>query len=117
MKKIVMNYCYGGFVISDWAKKQLGIEDSVCDEWFRQDPRLIELIEKYGSEACSHSCSSLDIEEYDDDEFDFEIDEYDGAEMLKLIPIIKKDIIGKFVRNGDVDGLLDYLERKKVNLK
>jgi hypothetical protein len=47
----------------------------------RDDPRLIDLIEMYGSDAVSGSCASLKIVEVPDG-VDWEIQEYDGNEWV-----------------------------------
>lgn len=78
--KIVVNECWGGFGISDFAIKKLGIDTRFEVE--RTDERLISLIEEFGSEKISGVCADLQIEEIPDDATDWWIDEYDGNETL-----------------------------------
>jgi len=79
--KIVTNACFGGFSVSDFVVEKLGLEDEY-DDVSRTDPRLIALIEEFGSEACSGDCAELVIDEIPDSATDWEIDEYDGAESI-----------------------------------
>lgn len=78
--KIVVNNCWGGFGISDFAMEKLGIESR--SKVKRTDERLISLIEEFGSEKISADFSDLQIEEIPDDATDWWIDEYDGDETL-----------------------------------
>ena len=78
--KIVINECFGGFSVSDFVAKVLGIES--CYEVSRTDERLITLIEELGSEKCSGSCACLSVVEIPENTTDWEISEYDGAETL-----------------------------------
>lgn len=77
--KIVLNKCYGGFGLSHWALDQLGIET----EWEidRDDPRLIELVEKYPDKASGYF-ARLKIIEIPNHCTDWELDEYDGLESI-----------------------------------
>ena len=79
--KIVINSCFGGFGLSDFAVETLGLEDrhSSID---RTDPELIYIIEKFGSEACSGYCAELEVVEIPDNATDWELDEYDGSESI-----------------------------------
>ena len=82
--KLVINKCYGGFSLSDYAVKKLGL--SSCHEGIdRDDPRLIELIETEGSDAISGSFATLRICELPDNTTDYEIEEYDGAESVVYV--------------------------------
>ena len=79
--KIAINRCYGGFSLSQKAQEALatlGIEDHY--ELKRNDPKLIEVIEKLGPEANSRF-SELKIVEIPDD-VEWEIKEYDGQEWV-----------------------------------
>ena len=78
--KIVVNECWGGFSISDFAMEKLGTKSPFAVD--RMDERLISLIEEFGSEKISGNCADLRVEEVPDDATDWWIDEYDGSETL-----------------------------------
>lgn len=95
--KIVINKCYGGFNISAEALDYIGVpykrEHSFVypkGEWYkwlgsfkcRTNPKLIEFIEKFGSERASGQCSKLKIVEVPCG-INFRIDEYDGMEDIE----------------------------------
>jgi len=82
--KIVINSCFGGFGLSEFAVKALGLEDkySSID---RTDPALIYIIEKFGSKACSGYCAKLEVAEIPDNATDWELDEYDGSESITYV--------------------------------
>ena len=86
MRKVVINRCYGGFGLSLFAEEELkkqNIKWSTNNE-FRENPELIALIEQYGSEVISGEYSNLKIVEIPDkdDLPEYEIDEYDGIEVI-----------------------------------
>lgn len=89
--KIVVNKCYGGFVLSDEALNDLGWEAEdfrfidVEDTEIHTSTALIALIEEKGSEYVSGSCSTLKIEEIPDGVTDWEIKEYDGFEVVTYV--------------------------------
>lgn len=77
----------------------------------RTDPVAIEVLESLGQKYCSNSYSELYIDEYDDDLFDWGIDEYDGVESLKLIPKLSEERI----RNcKSVDEIINLLRKTNV---
>lgn len=77
--KIVVNKCYGGFGLSDWAMEQLGI--NVYYDIDRTDSRLIELVENF-PEKVDNFYSNLIVVSIPDTSTDWEIDEYDGLETV-----------------------------------
>ena len=82
MVKIVINRCYGGFGLSEKAMKFLG----VGSEWpdiARDDPKLIECVEKLGEEA-NDTYAELKVVEIPDD-VNWEIGEYDGLEWVEEV--------------------------------
>lgn len=86
--KVVINTCYGGFDLSDDAKKRLASEgvkdpesDSGDDKDFRSHPALVRLVEEIGDAACASRVSSLKVVEVPDN-IEWEIDEYDGKEWI-----------------------------------
>jgi predicted Rossmann-fold nucleotide-binding protein len=91
--KIVINRCFGGFGLSDEACELLGLvkQHSIDNTWSwyndssipRNDPRLIEVVEKLGSKA-NRDCSELGIIEIPDG-IDWEITEYDGLEKIEEV--------------------------------
>lgn len=77
--KFVLNKCYGGFGLSDWAEEQIG-----CSEPYRDDSEFISLVEQYPDKV-SGSCAELVIVEIPDNTTDYEIDEYDGFESITYV--------------------------------
>jgi len=81
-KKVVINACYGGFVLSQKAldeyKKRSDRKDYYNID--RDDPVLIEIIEEMGKEA-DGLCSSLVVVEVPKF-LKYSIDEYDGLEWV-----------------------------------
>ncbi len=84
--KVVINSCYGGFSISEDAKKYICEKDpsnecfsSIACEDLRFNEHLIDYIEKYGSEKASGTYSRLGVEDIPKGAA-FVIDEYDGFE-------------------------------------
>lgn len=94
--KIVINDDYGGFCVSDafcdyynLPKNKYEIDGKRAfvnmnyPEITRTDKRLIEYIEKFGSEKASGKCAKLKIVEIPNGAY-YRIDEYDGAEYIEL---------------------------------
>ena len=77
--KFVLNKCFGGFSVSDWAAEQLGLEFGYEARY--DDPRLIELVEKF-PDKISGDCAKLKVVEIPDNCTDYEFDEYDGIESI-----------------------------------
>jgi len=82
--KIVINTCFGGFSLSDFAATALEL-DSRYDYIPRTDARLISLIEEYGSELCSGSYAELEVVNIPDEATDWTIQEYDGNEDVLYV--------------------------------
>lgn len=80
--KIVINECYGGYGLSNWALKELGIE--YAEDIARTDPRLIYLVE-YDAESTSGRYAELEVVEIPDNATDWEINEYDGLETITYV--------------------------------
>ena len=86
---IVVNGCYGGFELSEWARDQFkdrAREDGYIPEPERTDPRLIQLVETHGSKV-NGPLSSLRVEYMPKDYAKkkcYTIEEYDGTESLVL---------------------------------
>ena len=80
--KVVINRCYGGFGLSEKAMKFLG----VGSEWpdiARNDPKLVECVEKLGEEA-NGAYAELKVVGIPDD-VNWEIGEYDGLEWVEEV--------------------------------
>ena len=80
--KVVINRCYGGFGLSEKAMEFLG----VGSEWpdiARNDPKLVECVEKLGEEA-NGTYAELKVVEIPDD-VNWEIGEYDGLEWVEEV--------------------------------
>jgi hypothetical protein len=82
--KIVINDCYGGFTLSRKAYDYLGLEwdgyGNKDDREKRNDPKLVEAVEKLGEEANGRFARLKVIEIPDDVEWT--IEEYDGSEWV-----------------------------------
>ena len=78
--KFVLNKCFGGASLSDWAVKQLNLNSHYDADY--DSPEVIDLIERYGSERVSGSCALLKVVEIPDDATDWEIEDYDGFESI-----------------------------------
>lgn len=77
--KFVLNKCYGGFGLSDWAKKQMGYSEP-----YRDDLDFVSLVEKYPNKV-SGDCAELRVVEIPDNTTDYAIDEYDGFETITYV--------------------------------
>lgn len=80
MKKIVINACYGGFGLSEEALKSFPEGTYGRRDIPRDDPRLIEVVERLGDDA-SGKFGKLKVVEIPDD-VDWIIEEYDGFEHV-----------------------------------
>lgn len=78
--KLVINTCWGGFSLCDWARRELGYESDYSVA--RDDERLIEMIERFGSECISAEYSRLEVVELPEETTDYMIEEYDGKEKV-----------------------------------
>ena len=78
----VLNKCFGGWSLSDWAVEQLGVEDNYPLMSELDVDKLVQLIKDYGSEKVSGCCAKLRVVEVPDTCTDYEIDEYDGIERV-----------------------------------
>lgn len=76
MVKVLINKEYGGFTLTDFAMKQLGIKY----DWdiSRTDPRLIALFERYGAAKIAPCAKIVEIP----DDVQWTIEEYDGIEWV-----------------------------------
>ena len=80
----------------------------------RTDAELISCIEKFGSEFMSDDCAALYIDEYDEENFDYYIDEYDGSETLCTIPVVSEKRLREM---ENVDDIMDYLESIDITVR
>ena len=83
--KIVINRCYGGFGLSEKAideyAKLSGKDDFKYYDIARDDPILVDIVERLGNEA-SDSMADIQIIEIPDDVTDWHIFDYDGMETI-----------------------------------
>ena len=77
--KIVINTCFGGFSLSEKACNELGLNNPY-DAIERNDPKLVEVVERLGSEANGRH-AQLKIVNIPDD-VKWTIQEYDGSEHI-----------------------------------
>lgn len=84
--KIVLNKCYGGFSLSEFACEKLGCYPYDYDVLSaRANKKLIDLMETYGSEKCSGKHAAIVIVEIPDETTDWEIGDYDGIETVTYV--------------------------------
>ena len=84
-RKIVINDCYGGFGLSKEAYEYMGLKWDNCGSLYgenisRDNPKLVECIEKLGEKA-NGSGARLRVIEIPED-VNWEIEEYDGIEWV-----------------------------------
>ena len=84
--KIVVNRCWGGFGLSEEAYRELGLPwdrygYAYNSEHERNDPKLVEVVERLGDKA-NGRCAYLRVIEIPDG-IDWEIDDYDGMETVR----------------------------------
>lgn len=77
--EIVLNKCYGGFSISEAARKFLDLEN--CYDVSRLDKTFINLV-KADSHRASGFFAQLKVVSIPDEATDWEIFDYDGIETL-----------------------------------
>lgn len=81
--KVVINRCFGGFVLSAQAQRRLeALRGDANGRWrdLRSDPRLVQVVEELGEKA-SGEHSKLSVVEVPDD-VAWSIEEYDGNEWV-----------------------------------
>lgn len=88
--KIVINTCYGGFHLSDEGLKyyeDLKIKANDYNDFNRHNPALVKTIEDLGEKSYDNFISRPEIVEIEDG-LEYEIDDYDGLEMvIPYIPV------------------------------
>lgn len=77
--KIVLNKCFGGYSVSQACADALGESSRYMVD--REDPRLIEMVER-DSKWASGTSAKLAVVELPDNTTDWEMDEYDGIESI-----------------------------------
>lgn len=81
----ILNKCYGGWSISDFAMEQLGLDSNYPDMDEVDEKKLAELINTYGSEKCSGHSAKLKVVEIPDNTTDWDIEDYDGVERIVYV--------------------------------
>jgi hypothetical protein len=81
--KLVINRDYGVFHIEPTIAEELHVDPYDTDA--RYNPRLIEAVEKLGTERASGYCGCLKVVELPDNTTDHYIDEYDGFETVYYV--------------------------------
>lgn len=81
----ILNKCYGGWSISDFAMEQLGLDSNYPDMDEVDEKKLADLINEYGSEKCSGRSAYLKVVEIPDNATDWDIEEYDGIERIVYV--------------------------------
>lgn len=87
--KVVVNKRYGGFGLSEKARKMLNAED-ITKVWEleetenRNNPELINVVETLGDEVNTRF-SELAVVEIPETATDWEINEYDGFETVTYV--------------------------------
>ena len=81
----ILNKCYGGWSISDFAMEQLGLDSNYPDMDEVDEKKLARLINEYGSEKCSGHSAKLKVIEIPDNATDWDIEDYDGIERIVYV--------------------------------
>ena len=81
----ILNKCYGGWSISDFAMEQLGLDSNYPDMDEVDEKKLARLINEYGSEKCSGCSAKLKVIEIPDNATDWDIEDYDGVERIVYV--------------------------------
>ena len=102
---------YGTFVYDNPEQNPNGYYWSYSFD--RDDVDLIAVVEELGEKA-NCSCADLYIEEYDDENYIYSIDEYDGNESLELIPVVSEKRLEKCKSTKEI---VDYLKSLGINVK
>lgn len=81
--KIIINNTWGAFDVSKEAQEycDINISETLFNNDLRTNERLIEFIERFGSEKASGEFSLLQIREIPDNVY-YEIINYDGMEYI-----------------------------------
>ncbi len=82
--KVVYNACFGGFGLSDFACErlmELGVSENEIWSIPRHDPRLVEVVEKYGINAVSGVLAKLEV--YTLKGRKYIVEEYGGCETVR----------------------------------
>lgn len=116
MAKVVLNKCYGGFGLSKEAYEYMGLEWDKYGFKFdndRENPKLIECVEALGEKA-NGSYANLFVDEYDDENFTYWIDEYDGVESLMLEPVVSEKRLSECKSTKEI---VEYLKSLDIIVK
>ena len=139
MKKRVLNGCFGGFGLSKEGtlavleRKGIRVDRVEEDEYGffkvydsngkeyssyafdddRDDEDLVAVVEELDEKA-DDSCSCLYIDEYDEENFDYYIDEYDGNESLNLIPVVSEKKLAECKTTSEI---VEYLKSLDIRVK
>lgn len=97
MKKIVINYAFGGFNLSTQALNTLGVDKHHQYSVARDDARLVAMVEA-DAKATAGNCCKLAAIEIPENASDWMINEYDGAEEIIFV------VDGKLHRKGQKGG-------------
>lgn len=82
--KLVINTCYGGFSLSPDALDSLGVKGESYFYNHRDDPHLVEIVERLGAKA-NGKYASLKVVEIPDDVTLYSIEDSDGVEHVAEI--------------------------------
>lgn len=81
--KIVINVCYGGFMLSDEMCEKLGTDKRF--NYDRTDPKLIELVENMPNVQSPYESTELRVITIPDDVTDWTVIIYDGIERIIFV--------------------------------
>ena len=81
----VLNKCFGGFSISQFAMEALGVDTKYPDLTADMAAQLASLIAEHGSEKCSGPYARLEVVKIPDECTDYEITDYDGIEQVTYV--------------------------------
>ncbi len=107
--RVIYNACFGGYGLSEKAKKLYNEKAGGSVKYYgniaRHDPILVSVIEELGEEA-NGMCSELALIDIPEG-YDYVIDEYDGLERIELV--LLEDVLRDKIRAGDEEEIVRYV--------
>ena len=113
--RVLYNACYGGFDISNEARKKLieyGLDKNLKEYSysleFRSDPIVLKVFDELGAKCFGKEYSNVEVEEVPTI-YAFAISEYDGFEEVILKP--RKQYLRELMSRENFEEVLEYLEK------
>ena len=75
----------------------------------REDAEAVAVLEEFGSDVCSGEDAYLKIIEFDDEYFEYDIENHDGFEVFKVSPHLTRDQVLKCNSLAEVADILEKI--------